>query len=371
MTAHPPDSDSFRPRAVRHETGVLIVAAHAARSAPLRSAFERAGHVCTEVFDCASAWRRLAAGRFVAVAAVLDGAESDVLALVAAARQRWHDLGILLVAGQDSRQLAAHCLSLGAWAYLVSPFDDDEAALQLAGVLERRRVHRDLAACRRHRQRMKAAERASGGGATADREVPPAGRGADVAAGLAAAVQYRDGETGAHLARVGLYAEALALRLGWGDPEGLEDLRVAAGIHDVGKLGVPDRVLLKPSTLDSRERMVMERHAEIGAAIIGESELPVLSLAREIALHHHERWDGGGYPRGLAGEEIPLGARIVAVADVYDSLVHDRVYRPPMDEEAALTFMAEKAGSHLDPQVFDCFFDLLPEVRRIQRELRE
>jgi HD-GYP domain-containing protein (c-di-GMP phosphodiesterase class II) len=220
---------------------------------------------------------------------------------------------------------------------------------------------------------LRLAARGVGGGALAGEGGWGAGddgRGAEVAASLAAAVQYRDGETGAHLARVGLYAAALARELGW-DDEAAADLRVAAGIHDVGKLGVPDQILLKPSPLDPAELTLMRRHAEIGAAIIGASAQPVLRLGREIALHHHERWDGGGYPRGLAGEAIPAAARIVAVADVYDSLVNSRVYRPPMDEDEALELMAGEAGAHFDPEVFDRFFDLLPEVRRIQRELQE
>jgi cyclic di-GMP phosphodiesterase len=194
-------------------------------------------------------------------------------------------------------------------------------------------------------------------------------RGEAVAGRLAAAVQFRDGETGAHLARVGLYAEALARRLGWFDEAALRDLRVAAAVHDVGKLGVPDRVLLKPGALTREESVVMQRHAEIGAAIIGDSDLPVLRLGRQIALHHHERWDGGGYPRGLAGDAIPAVARIVAVADVYDSLVHNRVYRPPMREEAALDLMASRVGVQFDPEVFACFVELRDEVCRIQREL--
>ena len=170
---------------------------------------------------------------------------------------------------------------------------------------------------------------------------------------------------------MGRYAEALARRLGWGDEVWIDDLRIAAEIHDVGKLAIPDRVLLKPGTLTGEEAGLMQQHPEIGAAIIGDSELPVLRLGREIALHHHERWDGGGYPWGLAGDAIPPAARIVAVADVYDSLVHNRIYRPPMEEEDAVEIMAGWSGSHFDPRVFAGFVDRLGELRRIRYELRD
>ena len=229
-----------------------------------------------------------------------------------------------------------------------------------AGVVAGPQVHRDLSAC--------LCARRTEWPRVADRN---GGRGAAVAARLASAVQFRDGETGAHLIRVGLYAEALARQLGWGDEVWFGDLRVAAAIHDVGKLAVPDRVLLKPGSLTAEESAVMRRHTEIGAAIIGDSDLPVLRLGQAIALHHHERWDGTGYPHGLAGEAIPHAARVVAVADVYDSLVHNRVYRPPLEEEEALDLMAGRSGSHFDPRVFAGFVDQLAAVRRIRGELRD
>ncbi len=352
------------------EAAVLVVGARSA-TAPIRQALERAGHPCRES-GLSEGWRRLCAGPYAALVVDLDGAgtaDGEAERLVTSARRRHPELAILVVADAARRRAAFAGLAWGAWGYLTRPFDGEEAAAQLAAALDRRRVQRELAACRRACTALTVAGAGAGVSAAGPADGRDDARGAEVAGSLAAAVQYRDGETGAHLARVGLYSAALARELGWGDEGAIEDLRVAAGIHDVGKLGVPDQVLLKPAPLTAGEKALMQRHTEIGAAIIGDSELPVLRLGREIALCHHERWDGSGYPGGLAGDEIPIAARIVAVADVYDSLVHSRVYRPPMEEDEALELMAGRAGTHFDPQVFDSFFDLLPQVRRIQREL--
>jgi hypothetical protein len=179
---------------------------------------------------------------------------------------------------------------------------------------------------------------------------------------LARAVEYRDASTGGHIDRMAAYARVLAERLGLGDHE-CELLHRAGPLHDVGKIGVPDRILLKPGRLTLEERVVMERHAQAGHDLLSGSENPVLELGAEIALCHHERWDGLGYPRRLAGEEIPLAARIVAVADVFDAVTTDRVYRPAMRFDEAVELIREGRGSQFDPAVVDVFLASLSEIR--------
>ncbi|MFG6487033.1 HD-GYP domain-containing protein [Roseateles sp. BYS78W] len=171
---------------------------------------------------------------------------------------------------------------------------------------------------------------------------------------LALAADFRDDDTGVHMVRIGYLAERLALALGR-PPALAAMLRRAAPMHDVGKIGVADAVLKKPGGYTPQEREQMNRHAEMGADILGRSRVPLFRLAAEVALTHHERWDGGGYPRGLAGEAIPLSGRIVAVVDFFDALTMDRCYRKAFADDVALAMLVEQRGMAFDPEVVDCF----------------
>lgn len=171
---------------------------------------------------------------------------------------------------------------------------------------------------------------------------------------LAVAAEYKDDDTGVHIVRIGFLAEALALYLGQPRPYALL-LRKAAPMHDVGKIGIPDSVLKKPGSLTPEERQVMNRHVAIGADILGKSRIALFQMAAEIALTHHERWDGQGYPQQLAGSAIPLSGRIVSVVDFYDALTMDRVYRPAFTHEQALQMLQEQRGKAFDPAIVDCF----------------
>ncbi len=184
---------------------------------------------------------------------------------------------------------------------------------------------------------------------------------------LATASQHRDEETGMHIRRTGVLSRALARTIGWVGDE-LEAIRQAAPMHDIGKIGIPDAILRKPGKLTPEEFEVMKTHTVIGAEIFAGSRVPMLQMAREIALNHHERWDGKGYPRGLSGKSIPESARIVAIVDCYDALTHDRVNRPAVTEDAAVATMQKESGKHLDPDLLAEFFRHLPEMRRLAEE---
>ncbi|HRM00595.1 MAG TPA: two-component system response regulator [Acidovorax sp.] len=187
---------------------------------------------------------------------------------------------------------------------------------------------------------------------------------------LGRAAEYKDNETGMHVIRMSHFAQLLALAAGH-SPAWAEDLLNAAPMHDVGKIGIPDAVLRKPGPLDADEWATMRRHPEIGAEIIGEHPSGVLQLAREIALAHHEKWDGSGYPRGLAGEAIPLSARIVAIADVFDALTTRRPYKEPWPVQDALDHIAAQAGKHFDPALVALFAPLLPQLLEIRARWAE
>ena len=192
----------------------------------------------------------------------------------------------------------------------------------------------------------------------------------EIAMKLLSAAGHRDHETAAHVRRIGLYAEVMAKALKWDDSIAA-DIRIAAPMHDIGKIGIPDSVLLKPGKLTEAEFEVMKRHAEIGADMLRGTSIPLLKMASEIALCHHERWDGTGYPRGLKGKEIPESARITTIVDVYDALVHKRIYKDASSEQTALKMMTQMVGKHFDPDLFAVFIANLPKMQNIKESYSE
>jgi HD-GYP domain-containing protein (c-di-GMP phosphodiesterase class II)/CHASE1-domain containing sensor protein len=184
---------------------------------------------------------------------------------------------------------------------------------------------------------------------------------------LISASLWRDEETGMHIRRTGLFSESLAEAAGWSVAES-DRIRMAAPMHDVGKIGIPDAVLRKPGKLTPEEFEIMKSHTVIGARMLDGSDEPMLLMAKEIALNHHEKWNGKGYPNGLAGDAIPECARILAIVDVYDAITHDRVYRPALPDDEVLTIMRQGAGTHFDPFLLTLFLSILEEIDRIARE---
>ena len=167
---------------------------------------------------------------------------------------------------------------------------------------------------------------------------------------LARAAEFKDGDTGQHIIRIGVMSECLGLLSGL-DETFCRMLRHAAPMHDVGKIGIPDSVLKKPDKLSASEWAEMKRHPEYGARILGGSGVALFDVAAEIALHHHERFDGSGYPRGLRGKEIPVSGRVVALVDFFDALTMKRCYRDALSDDDALRMIDEGAGTHFDPEL--------------------
>jgi putative two-component system response regulator len=187
---------------------------------------------------------------------------------------------------------------------------------------------------------------------------------------LALAAEYRDDDTGQHIVRMGFLAEALSLATG-SDPGYAAMLRKAAPMHDVGKIGIPDAVLKKPGRFNAEERQVMNQHPMLGAAILGQSRIPLFQLAAEVALSHHERWDGSGYPAGRHGLEIPLSGRIVAIVDFFDALTMDRCYRPAFSDEQALQMLIEERGRAFDPDLVDLFLSRAGKMIRLRDRINQ
>jgi putative two-component system response regulator len=268
------------------------------------------------------------------------------LEMLPAFQRRSPATAIVMITAHGEAQTAIQALTHGASGYLIKPVDRNAVIREVEMALARRnRIVLDRDLKRELRSQLRGANH-------------------EIVQRLISASRLRDQETGTHILRTGLLSEALATQAGW-DEENAEDIRWAAPLHDLGKIGIPDSILLKPGPLNDEERAAMRSHTAIGGQILAGSARPVLQLAREIAVYHHEWWNGNGYPHGLQGQHIPFAARIVAVVDVFDALTHDRVYRPAMSRAEALELMSEERGTHFDPELFDLFLaqvDTLDEI---------
>jgi putative two-component system response regulator len=273
---------------------------------------------------------------------------------VAAARPK---TAIVIVSGVDDPEIADFALSLGAYGYLTKPVRRSNLLITVANALRRREL--ELA----ERARREALEKGAGGTeelARALGELRLAQE--ETITRLARAAECRDRDMGPHVERVAHAAAVLAAKLGLGRDRS-ELIRLATPLHDIGKIAFPDWLLANRSpTLSAEERRLIERHTTLGWQLLSGSRSELVDLAAAIAYTHHERFDGTGYPRGLAGEEIPLEGRIVAVADVFDAVTHERSYQRPFPLGEALELMRSKRGNHFDPRVLDAFLASIEEI---------
>jgi putative two-component system response regulator len=273
-----------------------------------------------------------------------------------------------MATGIDDPAIASVALEQGAFGYIVKPFAPNELLINAANALLRRRLESEARQQREHLEQVVEERTHELQGALSDLR-----RSAgelrlsrhETIRRLARAVEYRDLETGGHIERMSNYCGVLARRLGFPD-ERAELIRMASPLHDVGKIAIPDTVLLKPGKFTDAERAEMQKHAELGFRILAGSPTPLLETAATIARTHHEKVDGSGYPRGLFGDAIPIEGRIAAVADVFDALTTDRVYRPAFSVDEGLEIMAEGRGTHFDPQVLDAFTNSIGEFLEVK-----
>jgi putative two-component system response regulator len=252
-------------------------------------------------------------------------------------------LPVLMLTGDDTPEARQSALGMGAKDFLAKPFDLPEVLLRIGNLLETSSLHRRL-----HDQNRQLESR------VLDRTQKLEEAQVEILERLAGAAEFRDDDTGQHTQRVGLLSARLAHAVGL--PRNLVNLiRRAAPLHDVGKIGIPDRVLLKTGPLDAEETALMRTHTTIGAAILSGGRSELIQEAERIALGHHERWDGGGYPNLISGDGIPLSARIVAVADVYDALTNSRPYRVAWPVSRVLEELDRLRGKHFDPELVKAF----------------
>ena len=279
---------------------------------------------------------------------------------------RTRDIPVVFVTTQAGEPEEARGLEVGAVDYISKPFHPAVVIARVRTHLELRSSRRAL--LRRNLQLKDLVQRRTAALQSAFDELWQGSL--DTVVRLARTAEFRDDDTGAHVLRMSHYAAVTARKLGLGEAL-CEQILHAAPLHDIGKIGIPDQVLLKPGRLSDEEWWMMRQHPIIGARILEDSSSPLVQLAESIARSHHERWDGRGYPNGLAKDAIPLPGRITAVADVFDALTSERPYKKALPVQRAVRILTEGAGSHFDPQVVDAFLSTLDEIVELRARYQQ
>ena len=276
---------------------------------------------------------------------------------------------IVMITGRTAREDHMRAIEAGVNDFVSKPVDPTELELRMRWHLELKTAHDALKSeesvlARRVESRTTALRLALEEMTEARRATYEAHL--DTIRKLTLAAEYKDKDTAGHIERIGMYSAVIARALGL-PPQEVELIRYAAPMHDVGKLGIPDAVLLKPGSLSDEEWIVMRSHTAIGAHILQGSPSDLIQMGEKICLTHHEKWDGGGYPNGISGEDIALEGRICAVVDVFDALTMDRPYRDALEHATVYGMIEEDIGSHFDPLVAEAFMDHRDEIEAIQR----
>ncbi len=340
---------------------------------PLRRWAERVvrdgGYACDSAGDAAEARERLEQDAYSLVLLDVRMPGESGMELLGHIRASFPTTAVVMVTGEDDQRVAMSAIEHGAYGYMVKPVRSGELLINVANALHRRRGEHD-------RQQMvstleTAVQDSSHKLEHALQELHLSeglvwASQAETILRLARLVEFRDEETGHHLQRMSSYCEILACELGLPERQ-REAVRLASQLHDVGKVAIPDSILRKPGKLTPQEFEVIQTHAEIGHEMLTGSTSEVVQTGATIALTHHERFDGSGYPRALSGEKIPAEGRIAAIADVFDALTSDRVYRPAFPVSLALETMQAERGTHFDPRMLDAFMHALPEVEAVRR----
>ena len=336
----------------------------------LKRLLDRNGYECVVAADVEEAQSLMRGKSFSLVLTDMNMPGVSGLDLIMQVTADHPDVATVMVTGLDDAKLANAALEMGAYGYIIKPFEPNEVLINVANALRRRTLEIEN---RSHRVRLEqmVKDRTSELWNTiaqlenAEKELRLSRE--ETIQKLSIAAEFRDDETGRHIERMSRYCGLLAGTMDE-DSSRVELLRLASQMHDVGKIGIPDQILLKPGPLTADERTVIETHCDIGFRILDRSKSNLLNVAATIALTHHEKFDGTGYPRGLAGEEIPVEGRIAAIADVFDALTSDRVYKRAMALGKALDILREGRGTHFDPELLDLFLSSFDSVVAIKSQ---
>ena len=334
---------------------------------------ERYGYECSQAADADEAKAHLEVSSVALVLSDVNMPGESGLDLVMHIADHHPGTATVMVTGEDDPAFANLALETGAYGYIIKPLEPNEVLINVANALRRLRLEIEN---RNHRERLEQMVRERTAGLweavkdleTAQRDLRTSRE--ETIQRLSVAAEFRDDETAKHLERMSRYCALLAEKVGW-EVSRCEFLRLASVMHDVGKIGIPDSILLKPAKLDPDEWQVMKKHSEYGYRILSGSEAELLNLAARVALTHHERVDGTGYPQALVEDEIPLEGRIAAVADVFDALTTDRVYRKAFTAAEAFEIMREGRGDQFDSRLFDEFVGARDVVLGIKEQHRD
>jgi putative two-component system response regulator len=328
------------------------------------------GYTCDGAANAAEARAKLAANDYSVVLLDINMPGESGMALLEHIRQDHSSIAVLMVTGEDDPDLARAAIEMGAFGYLVKPVRPSELLINVSGALYRRELEADNRRAM-HRLEGIVAERTTqllrALGTVQRSESKLAASEQETILRLARLVEFRDEETGRHVDRMSSFCGVLAQHIGFTTAK-VEELRQASQLHDVGKVAVPDAILFKPGKLTDQEFEVMRGHARKGYEMLVDSPSSLVQEGAAIAWTHHEKWNGNGYPRRLAGEEIPLEGRVAAVADVFDALTSHRVYRPAFPVRSALEIMDADRGKHFEPRLLDALHDSLGEIETLRRE---
>lgn len=336
---------------------ILVVDDDEAARRLLAKVLDRNGYRCVTAGNMTEAKQRMTEERFALVLTDMDMPGGSGLDLLMSVASDHPDVATVLVTGVDDPRFATTALDIGAYGYIIKPFEPNEIVVSVTSALCRRRAEAEN---RQHRARLEQMVRDRTQEMIgyisrleqAEREMKTLQR--ETIQRLSLAAEFRDDDTPRHVQRVSRYCALIAERLGE-EPERCELLGTAGAMHDVGKIGIPDTILMKPAPLDDEEWEIVKRHCEIGHRLLSGTNSDILNTAATVALTHHEKVDGTGYPQGLAGDEIPLEGRIAAVADVFDSLTSYRVYSNAIPFNEGVAYLRENRGSHFDPVVVEVF----------------
>ncbi len=268
-------------------------------------------------------------------------------------------LPILVLTAQTDQETRLKALNSGAKDFLGKPLENLEVLSRIRNMLEVRLLHNEI---RDQNQVLEEKVRERTKELLASQQ--------EIISRLAHAVERRDFETGQHITRISNFCFSLAKSVGFSDEE-CALIRQASPLHDIGKIGIPDRILLKPDKLTFNEFEVIKTHTTIGADLLAGGRYPVMQMAQTIALTHHEKWDGSGYPQHLKGEEIPLTGRIISICDVFDALTTERIYKKAWPIQVALTEIKAQKNRHFDPNLVDIFEKIFPEIMEKYREFSD
>ena len=266
---------------------------------------------------------------------------------------------IIILTAQHGKDYLLRALAAGARDFIGKPFDRNELLMRVRNLLDAQLAHRLV-----HNQKTMLEDMVR------VRTEELRHTRLQVVQRLGMAAEYRDEETGNHILRMSHISALLARAIGWSEAD-CDLILNASPMHDIGKIGIPDAILLKPGKFEPHEWEIMKSHATIGEKLLDGDDSDLMRMAREIAVTHHEKWDGSGYPNGLAGEAIPQAGRIAALADVFDALTSDRPYKKAWTVEAAVNQIRENSGKHFDPDLVEVFLGVLPGIAEIRERFAE